>query len=985
MGSGKRASMREGPLAALFRRTDEGRDAAPPPAAEPEAPAPEAPEAPAPRIPTPQERLRHAFSSDLPENMMAPPAPARADDYQWSSAGTDITRQPELRVVGVGGGGVNAVNRMIEAGVTGVEFIALNTDAQSLQSSSAHVTLQLGADVTRGLGSGSDPDRGRSAAMEDSDRIKALLKGSDMVFITAGEGGGTGTGAAPVVARVARELGALTVGIVTKPFGFEGSRRMQAAEIGIEALGEEVDTLIVVPNNRLLSVLDKQTSMVEAFRVADDVLRQGVQGVSDLITLPGLINLDFADVRTIMSEAGNALLGIGMGSGDKRAVEAATAAASSPLLETTLEGARSILLSITGGRDLSLWEVNEAARAVQEAAHPDANIIFGAMLDEKLEDEVWITVVATGYGERRAPREERSPFREPAGEPRVRRTAPERRPARVSAGEVEVPEFIPRFYDRGVVAAGHPLTARAGADALRAGGNAVDAAIAAMLTSFVAEPLLTGLGAGGYMLVVPRSGEPVLLDFFVAAPGRGADLSSRSPLEAVDVSFGDVVQVFHIGASSVGAYGNPAGACAAAARFGTIPLADLAAPAAALARDGVEVNAQQAYLFEILAVIYSSTPEARALYMPEGRIPRAGDVLRDPELALALERLGEEGAAPFYSGDIASVVSDRVLELGGALTMDDLASYEAEPREPVRVRYRGPRRGHEPAAERGRHAARLRARLAGTRGGRAGGGGARGGDGARPVRTHAGVPERARLARVPRALHGLTAGLHDPHLGARRRRLGVLGDVHERRGLRDRRARDGDAPQQHHGRGGPLPAGLLQPPAGAAAAVDDGAHGRAGRGGRAAGAGARLGGLQPHPLGAAAGDRQRARPRDGRRRGGLRSASALRGPYGLRGARHRRRRARGGRLHGRLVPRSESVLRWLPGRRARPGHRRLRRRWRSAAWRCRGCCVDVNERQRQLRLGKEGEGAGRVGRPRGRAVKPVLRVNRRGRTHRLTR
>jgi cell division protein FtsZ len=467
MGSGKRASMREGPLAALFRRTDEGRaaaaDAPPAPAAaEPEAPAPEAPAAPetpeapeapevpealepaVPRTPTPQERLRHAFSSDLPDNMMAPPAP-RTDDYQWASAQPDLTRQPQLRVVGVGGGGVNAVNRMIEAGVTGVEFIALNTDAQSLQSSDAHVTLQMGADVTRGLGSGSDPERGRTAAMDDSDRIKSLLKGSDMVFITAGEGGGTGTGAAPVVARVARELGALTVGIVTKPFGFEGSRRMQAADVGIEALAEEVDTLIVVPNNRLLSVLDKQTSMVEAFRVADDVLRQGVQGVSDLITLPGLINLDFADVRTIMSDAGNALLGIGMGSGDKRAVDAAQAAASSPLLETTLDGARSILLSITGGRDLSLWEVNEAARAVQEAAHPDANIIFGAMLDEKLEDEVWITVVATGYEERREPRQERSSFREPAGEPRVRRTIPERRPARVSAGEVEVPEFIPRF------------------------------------------------------------------------------------------------------------------------------------------------------------------------------------------------------------------------------------------------------------------------------------------------------------------------------------------------------------------------------------------------------------------------------------------------------------------------------------------------------------------------------------------------------------
>jgi cell division protein FtsZ len=265
-----------------------------------------------------------------------------------------------------------------------------------------------------------------------------------MVFITAGEGGGTGTGAAPIVARIAQELGALTVGIVTKPFGFEGSRRLQAAETGIGGLAEEVDTLIVVPNNRLLSVLDKQTSMVEAFRVADDVLRQGVQGISDLITLPGLINLDFADVRTIMSDAGNALLGIGMGTGDKRAVEAAAQATSSPLLETTLEGARAILLSITGGRDLSLWEVNEAARAVQEAAHPDANIIFGAMLDEKLEDEVWITVVATGYGEDKPVRREREGFREPAGEPRVMRT---REPVRAASRsiDVEVPEFIPKF------------------------------------------------------------------------------------------------------------------------------------------------------------------------------------------------------------------------------------------------------------------------------------------------------------------------------------------------------------------------------------------------------------------------------------------------------------------------------------------------------------------------------------------------------------
>ncbi|HWK25270.1 MAG TPA: cell division protein FtsZ [Solirubrobacter sp.] len=436
MGSGKRASMREGPLANLFRNTEA------PPGAEESQPPPESHP-----VPTPQERLRHAFSSDIPGDVMEPPArerevpPPSSGDYQWSSVREERVGTPQLRVVGVGGGGVNAVNRMIEAEVSGVEFMALNTDAQSLQQSAAHVTLQIGADITRGLGSGSDPERGRAAAMEDADRIKALLKGSDMVFITAGEGGGTGTGAAPVVARVARELGALTVGIITKPFGFEGTRRLQAAEAGIKALAEEVDTLIVVPNNKLLSVLDKQTSMVEAFRVADDVLRQGVQGISDLITLPGLINLDFADVRTIMAEAGNALLGIGMGTGEKRAVEAAAQATSSPLLETTLDGAKSILLSITGGPDLSLWEVNEAARAVQESAHPDANIIFGAMVDAKLEDEVWVTVVATGYEEARAPR---TPLREPVGEPRVTRTA-RQAPARASAADVDVPEFIPRF------------------------------------------------------------------------------------------------------------------------------------------------------------------------------------------------------------------------------------------------------------------------------------------------------------------------------------------------------------------------------------------------------------------------------------------------------------------------------------------------------------------------------------------------------------
>jgi cell division protein FtsZ len=280
--------------------------------------------------------------------------------------------------------------------------------------------------------------------MEDFDRVKALLKGSDMIFITAGAGGGTGTGAAPIVARIARELGALTVAIVTKPFGFEGSRRGDQAEQGVSALAAEVDTLIVVPNNRLLAVLDKQTAMVEAFRVADDVLRQGVQGISDLVTLPGLINLDFADVRTIMSDAGNALLGIGMGVGEARATEAAMQAVSSPLLETSMNGARSILLSITGGNNLSLWEVNEAAKSVSEAAHPDANIIFGAMVDEKLDDQVWVTVVATGYGDE-GRRKSVSRLQEPTGEPRIKRNgAP--RPARragLSVDELEVPEFIP--------------------------------------------------------------------------------------------------------------------------------------------------------------------------------------------------------------------------------------------------------------------------------------------------------------------------------------------------------------------------------------------------------------------------------------------------------------------------------------------------------------------------------------------------------------
>jgi cell division protein FtsZ len=406
-------------------------------------------------VPTPEERLRSVFSSDIPENIMdrapMPGPPAEPAESHWTPGTPGHNREPILRVVGVGGAGVNAVNRMIEAEVEGVEFIAVNTDLQSLEHSLAHTKVHIGSHATHGLGSGSDPELGRAATVEEYDQIKSLIKGADMVFVTAGTGGGTGTGGAPVVARIAREVGALTVGIVTKPFSFEGARRSDQAERGVEDLAREVDTLIVIPNTRLLEVLDKKTSMVDAFRVADDVLRQGVQGVSDLITLPGLINLDFADVRTIMSDAGPALLGIGMGVGEHRTMEAAQHALDSPLLETSIEGARSILLSITGGRDLSLWEVNEAAKAVAEAAHPDANIIFGAMVDGKVDDQVWVTVVATGYGDRpvvrTAPSSERSRERVPADhEPSVRR-ARERAPARNGSGglgDIDVPEFIPR-------------------------------------------------------------------------------------------------------------------------------------------------------------------------------------------------------------------------------------------------------------------------------------------------------------------------------------------------------------------------------------------------------------------------------------------------------------------------------------------------------------------------------------------------------------
>jgi cell division protein FtsZ len=303
-----------------------------------------------------------------------------------------------IKVVGVGGGGTNAVNRMVDAGLSGVEFIAVNTDAQALMMCDADVKIHIGSQSTRGLGAGADPAVGLAAAQESRDELKESLKGADMVFVTAGEGGGTGTGGAPIVAELARELQALTVGVVTKPFVFEGRKRSQQAELGIDNLRDRVDTLIVIENDRLLQVVEKKTSVVDAFRMADDILRQGVQGITDLITVPGLVNLDFADVRTIMREAGSALMGIGTAAGENRAAEAARAAVSSPLLETTIEGATGILLNITGGPEIGLFEVNEAAEVVTSAADQNANVIFGAVIDDAMGDEVRVTVIATGFG-----------------------------------------------------------------------------------------------------------------------------------------------------------------------------------------------------------------------------------------------------------------------------------------------------------------------------------------------------------------------------------------------------------------------------------------------------------------------------------------------------------------------------------------------------------------------------------------------------------
>ena len=448
----KRATMREGPLAELFRKTEaaqRAQEAAAEPEAAPDPRAEAALDETVEHVPDFAKEPEHEPELEVPTSAAPAAVPAEREEGVTAEGAasraaaryfqTILEPAPQLhrvppprgaaylaaiRVVGVGGAGLNAIHRMMDAGIAQVDFVAVNTDRQALAISDAPAKIAIGEGLTHGLGSGADPAVGRAAAEEAIDQLKAVLRGSDMVFVTAGEGGGTGTGAAPVVARVARELGALTVGIVTTPFRFEGTRRRSAADGGVEELRAACDTVIVIPNDRLLEVLDRSTSMIDAFKIADDVLRQGVQGICDLITTPGLINLDFADVRTVMQDAGSALMGIGYATGQNRAREAAERALGSPLIDAEIVRARGILLSISGGDDLSLVEVNEAAEVVRQTATDETNIIFGATVDPRLTGQVWVTVVATGLGgtRRRADRHgfERSADRPgPAADPEL--------------------------------------------------------------------------------------------------------------------------------------------------------------------------------------------------------------------------------------------------------------------------------------------------------------------------------------------------------------------------------------------------------------------------------------------------------------------------------------------------------------------------------------------------------------------------------------
>ena len=778
-----------------------------------------------------------------------------------------------------------------------------------------------------------------------------MLRGSDMVFIAAGAGGGTGTGAAPIVAQIAREIGALTVGIVTRPFQFEGSRRRDQAEAGIAALADEVDTLIVVPNNRLLSVLERNISMVEAFRVADDVLRQGVQGISDLVTLPGLINLDFADVRTIMSDAGNALLGIGMGTGERRAIDAAEQAVASPLLETSMEGARSILLSITGGtRPVAVGgqrgrqgggrggpprrQHHLRRDGRREARRPGVGDGRGHRLRTASAAAGARAAPAPARGEREQPSE---PLREPARRAAGRAACATAAPSSTSRVRARRARVHPHGDSRrpwpgtqlGVIAAGHPRDARGpGADVLREGGNAVDAALGAMLASFACEPLLTGLGAG--RLHAGRRARPASRRCWTSSsrrPGAGPTPAARSELVPIGVSFGDADPgVQHRRGVGRRRTGCRPGLCEAlgAVRPRAAGRAGRRRPRGWRAT-GCELNPPQAYVVEILAGIVTSTPECRRAVRarrPAAAAPASGSA--SPSWPTRSSGWAPRGRPPFYKGDIAAAIVDWAGERGGA----------ADRGGPGRLRGRRPRAGRA-SRYRGREVLTnpppsaggiLIARRAGDARRRAG-----------PARASSevvDVMERTQAERTPSSSRGWTtpsscggswpargpAGLDHPHRGARPRGLGVLGHLLQRLVLGRRRSRDRRAPEQHARRAGPQPARLSPPSARAADAEHDGADDRAARRRARAGGGQRR--LQPDPLGDPADDHPRDRRGAAGRGRGAGAAGALRGRRGLRRARDRHRAARGapgGRSPGSASATCSSAA---PRRRARPATRR---------------------------------------------------------------